>query len=63
MEDITMKKRYQKPHTHVVVLQHQSYLLASTVPDLTGNSDMTLGGGSDENPGSRQGQGFLFDED
>lgn len=61
-----MKKRYQKPHTHVVVLQHQSYLLTSTVTDLTGNSGIGDGGGGngvDQPVTSRQGQGFLFDED
>ena len=61
MEDITMKKRYQKPHTHVVVLQHQSYLLAGS--PVNGNSGIGNGEGGSATPTSRQGQGFLFDED
>lgn len=61
MEDITMKKRYQKPHTHVVVLQHQSYLLAGS--SINGNSGTTDAGPGHPSATSRQGQGFLFDED
>ena len=59
-----MKKSYQKPDIEVVSLEQHNPILAGS-PNVE-SPDVTPGGGGngvDQPVRSRQGQGFLFDED
>ena len=55
-----MKKSYQNPDIEVVSLERHIPILAGS-PAVEG--DVQNGGGGSATPTSRQGQGFLFDED
>ena len=55
-----MKKSYQKPDIKVVSLERHIPILAGS-PAVEG--EFQDGGGGSAPPKSRQGQGFLFDED
>ena len=61
MENTIMKKSYQKPDIEVVSLEQHNPILAGS-PNVD-SPDLTVGEGSSKNPTSRQGRGFLFDED
>ena len=56
-----MKKSYQKPDIEVVSLEQHIPILAGS-PNVE-SPDVTPVGPGHANPTSRQGQGFLFDED
>lgn len=56
-----MKKSYQKPDIEVVSLERHNPILAGS-PNVE-SPDFTNGEGGSAPPTSRQGQGFLFDED
>ena len=61
MENTIMKKSYQKPDIEVVSLEQHIPILAGS-PNVE-SPDVTPVGPGHANPTSRQGQGFLFDED
>ncbi len=61
MENTIMKKSYQKPDIEVVSLEQHISILAGS-PNVE-SPDFTNGEGGSAPPTSRQGQGFLFDED
>ncbi|MBQ8486155.1 MAG: hypothetical protein IJ533_00700 [Prevotella sp.] len=52
------KKEYQKPEMNVVLLQHQSHLLAGSVDSINSNAELRNGGGGSGPARARSFGGF-----
>ena len=57
-----MKQQYIKPSMEVVNVQQQGYILAGSVTDIDGNTDIDYGGGGHVDPMAPDfGDGFDLD--